>query len=49
MPPGGFRLAVVNCLDLGRGQAARARLQEFFLPQAADAESARSDYSAGVR
>ncbi|MGH8303999.1 MAG: hypothetical protein ACRETG_00130 [Steroidobacteraceae bacterium] len=26
MPPGGFRLAIINCLDLEAGQAARARL-----------------------
>ena len=26
MPPGGFRLAVVNCTDLAAGRAARARL-----------------------
>jgi hypothetical protein len=30
MPPGGFRLAIVNCLDLEAGRAARARLAEFF-------------------
>jgi len=30
MPPGGFRLAIVNCLDLETGRAARARLAEFF-------------------
>ena len=30
MPPGGFRLAVVNCLDLAAGRAARAALAEFF-------------------
>jgi hypothetical protein len=32
MPPGGFRLAVVNGFDLPAALAARARLQEFFLP-----------------
>jgi hypothetical protein len=31
MPPGGFRLAVVNCVDLDRGSAARQRLAQFFL------------------
>jgi len=30
MPPGGFRLAVVNCFDLEAGRAARARLAAFF-------------------
>jgi hypothetical protein len=26
MPPGGFRLAIVNCLDLDVGRAAREQL-----------------------
>jgi hypothetical protein len=30
MPPGGFRLAVVNCTDLEAGLAARARLGAFW-------------------
>jgi hypothetical protein len=30
MPPGGFRLAVINCLDLAAGRAARARLAAWF-------------------
>jgi hypothetical protein len=30
MPPGGFRLAIVNCLELAAGRAARALLAEFF-------------------
>jgi hypothetical protein len=30
MPPGGFRLAIVNCLNLEAGRAARARLAAFF-------------------
>ena len=30
MPPGGFRLAIVNCLELAAGRAARATLAEFF-------------------
>jgi len=30
MPPGGFRLAIVNGLDLAAGREARARLAEFF-------------------
>ena len=31
MPPGGFRLAIVNGLDLGKALAARERLREYFL------------------
>jgi len=34
MPPGGFRLAVVNGFDLGAASAARARLSEHFLANA---------------
>ena len=34
MPPGGFRLAVINATDLGAGRAARRRLAEHF-PEAA--------------
>ena len=30
MPPGGFRLAIVNCLDLDAGRQARARLAAWF-------------------
>jgi hypothetical protein len=30
MPPGGFRVAIVNGLDLEAGREARARLAEFF-------------------
>ena len=30
MPPGGFRLAVVNCHDLRAGEAARAVLARCF-------------------
>jgi hypothetical protein len=30
MPPGGFRLAVVNCWDLEAGRAARDSLREAF-------------------
>jgi hypothetical protein len=30
MPPGGFRLAIVNCLDLDAGRAARQTLAEWF-------------------
>jgi hypothetical protein len=30
MPPGGFRLAVVNCWDLEAGRRVRAQLAEFF-------------------
>ena len=31
MPPGGFRLAIVNCFDLDAGMAARKKLRAFFL------------------
>ena len=31
MPPGGFRLAIINAFDLGQALAARERLKEFFL------------------
>jgi hypothetical protein len=31
MPPGGFRLAIVNCLDLSAGERARERLRAYFL------------------
>ena len=31
MPPGGFRLAVVNAWDLQAGRAGRELLREFFL------------------
>jgi hypothetical protein len=31
MPPGGFRLAIVNCHDLAQGRAAREKLRGFFL------------------
>jgi hypothetical protein len=30
MPPGGFRLAIVNCWDLEAGRAVRARLRDLF-------------------
>ena len=31
MPPGGFRLAIVNAFDLAVGLAARERLKAYFL------------------
>ena len=31
MPPGGFRLAIVNCFDLAQGRAAREKLRAFFI------------------
>jgi hypothetical protein len=34
MPPGGFRLAIVNGFDLGKALAARERLKEYFLADA---------------
>jgi hypothetical protein len=30
MPPGGFRLAIVNCTNLSAGLVARERLREHF-------------------
>ena len=35
MPPGGFRLAVVNAFDLDAGRAAREMLRTHFLARAA--------------
>jgi hypothetical protein len=35
MPPGGFRLAIVNGFDLGQALAARERLRKYFLADAA--------------
>ena len=35
MPPGGFRLAIVNGFDLGKALVARERLKEYFLGDAA--------------
>ncbi len=37
MPPGGFRLAIVNGFDLRAALAARRRLREFFLPHSPQA------------
>ena len=31
MPPGGFRLAIINCFDLAAGRAAREKLRRYFL------------------
>jgi hypothetical protein len=41
MPPGGFRLAVINSLDLAAALAARARLKQHFLLPAHGAERRR--------
>jgi hypothetical protein len=38
MPPGGFRLAIVNGWDLAVGFAARERLRAFHLPESAGAQ-----------
>jgi hypothetical protein len=35
MPPGGFRLAIINCWDLAAGRAARAALSRLFTAQEA--------------
>ena len=37
MPPGGFRLAIVNGFDLRAALAGRERLREFFLPPSPEA------------
>jgi len=41
MPPGGFRLAVINCWDRAVGLAARERLRAFHLPVHAQSGSIR--------
>ncbi len=41
MPPGGFRLAIINCLDLEAGRRAREELRDYFM--------APSDAPAGTR
>ena len=44
MPPGGFRLAVINSLDLEAGRAARAALAAVFrLDPASSAGAHRAD------
>ena len=35
MPPGGFRLAIVNCIDLDAGRAARTMLRTALLQTSA--------------
>ncbi len=40
MPPGGFRLAIVNCFDLASGVTARKRLKQYFLPAECDTTDA---------
>jgi hypothetical protein len=42
MPPGGFRLAVINCWDRAVGLAARERLRAFHLPAHAQSGSMRA-------
>jgi hypothetical protein len=32
MPPGGFRLAIINCWDLAAGQEVREELRRLFHP-----------------
>ena len=43
MPPGGFRLAIVNGFDLSSALAARERLKEHFLLQRDEAEAKSAD------
>ena len=45
MPPGGFRLAIVNCHDLGAGRAVRQVLAE---AMAAGGKTARADHVQGA-
>jgi hypothetical protein len=40
MPPGGFRLAIVNCWDLATGMGVRDRLRRQFLAAHGDGETA---------
>src|ERR1019366_756582 len=43
MPPGGFRLAIVNCFDLATGRAARAMLRAALLQTSGAAASRPRD------
>jgi hypothetical protein len=43
MPPGGFRLAIVNCIDLAAGRAARAMLRAALLQTSGAAASRPRD------
>jgi hypothetical protein len=42
MPPGGFRLAIVNCWELGAGRAVRDELSRLIVPRRAAAPVNRS-------
>ena len=42
MPPGGFRLAIINCWDRAVGLAARERLLAFHLPTHVQSKSMRA-------
>jgi hypothetical protein len=42
MPPGGFRLAIINCWDRAVGLAARERLLAFHLPTHVQSGSMRA-------
>ena len=48
MPPGGFRLAIVNCWDLDVGLAARDRLRMCFAGAAAAKQRAGRTRSVGA-
>jgi hypothetical protein len=45
MPPGGFRLAVINCWDLDAGKRVRARLVQALIPDGASSPHDRPDQS----
>jgi hypothetical protein len=44
MPPGGFRLAIVNCWDLDAGRAVRARLAQAFFSDTRGRQPLRTAY-----
>jgi hypothetical protein len=48
MPPGGFRLAIVNCWNLEAGRAARADLKRLFRGLVIDTREARPRRTARV-
>ena len=57
MPPGGFRLAIINCADLGRGFEARRMIADAYpsgcllspLPESCLAASAETPRKAGLK
>jgi hypothetical protein len=49
MPPGGFRLAIVNCWDLEAGLAAREELRRLFVPSPPGDRAGREVTAAAMR